>query len=172
MSDLVPQYQVMNTLEDRGVANQARTMFYEGILPTDIAETLQIDFSELKVKVFGKDGKGTDPRCWYSLREKRELAQTDPSVPAWEKVDYYYVKQTEARLFRLIEKSLKEMEDSEHTLEDIDGIKKAIDSWGSVNKMRLLKEGKPTEHIQIGHGMTLSEIEEKYKGQVVIEVKE
>lgn len=172
MSEFIPRVSGEQKLSDPKIAKEARLMYYSGVLPVEIAQVLKIPFAELKDRIFGKDGKGLAKNCWYQLKKKRGDFYTEKdgrqveSVPGYEKVKYYLLKQTEARLLRMVERSLDELEQSKTTLYDIDAIKKALETYAKLDGILRLEEGKPTERIEISHGLTLREVSEKY-GQVI-----
>ena len=169
MSDIIPRYDTPQVLTDMKIRKQAKEMFLEGVLPTDIAQALYVDFKELHRLIFGRNGKGTEMGCWYLAKKEHNLGITGKenvdgnSVQGWTKVKYYMMNRTESRLMNLVQRSLEEFEGSDYLLSDIKDIRAALDALGLIDKVKRLEDGLPTDHIKIDHGLSLSEISKQYE---------
>ena len=170
MSEIIPRHSDQQSLSNRQTARDAQAMYRDGHLPTEISEALNIPFQELSKRIFGPDGTGSHPKCWHYLRDqarKKKDSTPPPSVQTFEKTKYYFLKQTEARLLNLVKKSLAEFDKDKTLLYDMDGIKKALDALGKLDNISRLEEGKPTQHLEISHGLSLSEVAKKYGSESI-----
>lgn len=169
MGQIIPRYETVQSFSDPKIKKEAREMFFEGCLPTDIAESLNINFEELHLAVFGKNKKGTEPKCWHVLRQERNKQLTGRSdiqgnsVQGWTKTKYYYLNKTESRLMQLVQRSIDAFDAEDFLLTDMKELRAALDALGIIDKVKRLEDGKPTEHIQIDHGLSLGEITREYE---------
>ena len=161
MHEIIPRTETQQDFSDPKVRSEARAMYYSGVVPTEIAAALQIPFPELKVAVFGKDGKGRDARCWFAMKKRRDQELGTPNrstVTTYQKTKYYFLKQTEANLLDLVRKSLAQFNKDGTLLYTMPEIKQALEALSKLDSISRIEAGQPTQIVQIEHGLTLGEI--------------
>jgi len=119
-------------------------MFFGDYQMLDIAEVLGVDIDTLRFYIFGEDGTGSNPKCWYSL--KKELNPTSVAIYIKDKVKA--LEKTAGIAHNILAKSLidlsKEVEENGKQLSIVD-MKDLANIISSIDKIVRLETGKPTE---------------------------
>lgn len=163
MNEIIPRTPNLQDFADPSVRDKARKLYYSGAIPSEIAQALQVPILDVRRAVFGKDEKGTDPRCWKRMKIQRDKelgVESKSTVSTYEKTKYYYLKQTEAGLLDLVRKSLDNLEKEGTLLYTVPEIKQALEALAKLDTIGRLEAGQPTQRVQIEHGLSLREIDD------------
>jgi len=119
-------------------------MYFGDYQLIDIAEILGVDLDTLTFYVFGEDGTGRNPKCWYNI--KKDLAPTSVAIYIKDKVKS--LEKTAGIAHEILAKSLlslkKDVEDGNKSLSIVD-MKDLATIISSMDKIVRLETGKPTE---------------------------
>lgn len=139
--------------------DRARHLYFSGVSPTDISESLDIDIEDLGYLCFGPNRKGTLSTCWYAEKKTRP----ELSVHTYQVVKPTIMKQSEMRLMEVINRSTDHLIESDEIL-DLDDMSKAMGMVEKIDKITRLEENKATENIEVHQSFTLRDILEQLEG--------
>lgn len=134
--------QTFSLSADQKLLRRARDLYFADIYPTEICEQLNIDIEELGLYVFGADRTGQHPSCWMAQRALRPAA----SAITFERVKPVLLNRAQARLFKTVDRTVEEWDQSKHTFTDAKELKDATAALTELDKIQRLEEGKATEH--------------------------
>lgn len=169
MNSIIPRVSTQQDFTDPKIQSQAKAMYYSGVILTEIAMALQIPMSDLRKAAFGKKLDGKAKNCWFAMKERRdkELGVKNAStVSTYQKTKYYFLKDTEAKLLDLVRKSLENFEKDKTLLYTMPEIKQALEALTKLDGINRLENNKPTQIVQIEHGLSLREVTDQYKNAI------
>lgn len=133
--------------ENKDLKRQAMLMYVSGeFYPTEIASKLNIDIEELGYYVFGADKTGTSKSCWKHLKDENKLPKWTETYKA---IKPMYIKKTEAKLLKVVNKVIDNIESDPTILDELDtkDLASLISSYEKIDRIGRLEDGTATSHV-------------------------